>query len=105
VSEPEYLPKISSLSLQEFKDFFGISSVHEHADILSTGGLQLVNDSFISANMIITVFGNSAVLQNISPEYDRVRGLVYELFKTNLTLYTELLRMINRNIPKKHEIH
>jgi|TARA_R110000782_G_scaffold4901_2_gene17125 hypothetical protein len=98
---------ISGLSLQDFKDFLGIPpmSIYGEDDILSDEGLRLLNDSYISTSMAITVFGQSPVLQNISPEYNFARGLVYDLFMTNLSLYTELLTLIRNNSPLKHEIN
>ena len=67
--------------------------------------MHLVKDSFISTNMIMTIFGRSPVLHNISPEYDHARYLVYHLFMTNLSLHVELSRLFQDNIPKKHEIN
>ena len=84
---------ISGLSLQDFKDF------------LSAEGLRLLNDAYMSTSMAITVFGKSPVFQNISPEYDFARGLVYDLFMTNLSLYNELCTLIHRQTPSKHEIN
>mgnify|MGYP003665349016 FL=1 len=107
---------ISGLSLQDFKDFMGIpitgvmtyESVTEGSqshDILSAEGLRLLNDAHMSTSMAITVFGKSPVFQNISPEYNFARGLVYDLFMTNLSLYTELCTLIHRQTPSKHEIN
>ena len=101
---------ISGLSLQDFKDFMGIPITgvmthYESHDILSAEGLRLLNDAHMSTSMAITVFGKSPVFQNISPEYDFARGLVYDLFMTNLSLYTELLTLIRNNSPLKHEIN
>ena len=108
---------ISGLSLQDFKDFMGIpitgvmthyESVTEGSqshDILSAEGLRLLNDAHMSTSMAITVFGKSPVFQNISPEYDFARGLVYDLFMTNLSLYNELCTLIHRQTPSKHEIN
>ena len=101
---------ISGLSLQDFKDFMGIPITgvmthYESHDILSAEGLRLLNDAHMSTSMAITVFGKSPVFQNISPEYDFARGLVYDLFMTNLSLYTELCTLIHRQTPSKHEIN
>jgi hypothetical protein len=103
---------IEGMDLQDFKDFLGISStvpvVGSHIlqeDILSEEGLRLLNDAFISTSMAISVFGQSPVLQNISPEYDFARGLVYDLFMSNLSLYNELCTLIHRQTPSKHEIN
>tara|TARA_R110000744_G_scaffold149477_1_gene262624 strand:- start:246 stop:587 length:342 start_codon:yes stop_codon:yes gene_type:complete len=100
---------ISGLSLQDFKDFMGIPitgvMTYESHDILSAEGLRLLNDAYMSTSMAITVFGQSPVFQNISPEYDFARGLVYDLFMTNLSLYTELCTLIHRQTPSKHEIN
>lgn len=106
------------MDLQDFKDFLGISStvtegsqvpvVGSHIlqeDILSEEGLRLLNDAFISTSMAITVFGQSPVFQNISPEYNFARGLVYDLFMSNLSLYNELCTLIHRQTPSKHEIN
>ena len=101
---------ISGLSLQDFKAFMGIPitgvmTYHESHDILSAEGLRLLNDAHMSTSMAITVFGKSPVFQNISPEYDFARGLVYDLFMTNLSLYNELCTLIHRQTPSKHEIN
>tara|TARA_R110000787_G_scaffold199234_1_gene310296 strand:+ start:322 stop:672 length:351 start_codon:yes stop_codon:yes gene_type:complete len=108
---------ISGLSLQDFKDFIGQSNttstgttISPYAvlgddEILSAEGLRLLDDAYISTSMAITVFGKSPVFQNSSPEYDFARGLVYDLFMTNLSLYTELLTLVRNNSPLKHEIN
>ena len=101
---------ISGLSLQDFKDFMGIPitgvmTYESSHDILSAEGLRLLNDAHMSTSMAITVFGKSPVFQNISPEYDFARGLVYDLFMTNLSLYNELCTLIHRQTPSKHEIN
>ena len=104
------------MDLQDFKDFLGISStvtkgsqvpVHSilQEDILSEEGLRLLNDALISTSMAISVFGQSPVFQNISPEYNFARGSVYDLFMSNLSLYNELCTLIHRQTPSKHEIN
>ena len=107
---------IEGMDLQDFKDFLGISStvtegsqvpVHSilQEDILSEEGLRLLNDALISTSMAISVFGQSPVFQNISPEYNFARGSVYDLFMSNLSLYNELCTLIHRQTPSKHEIN
>ena len=107
---------IEGMELKDFKDFLGIystvtegSQVPVHSilqeDILSEEGLRLLNDALISTSMAISVFGQSPVFQNISPEYNFARGLVYDLFMSNLSLYNELCTLIHRQTPSKHEIN
>jgi len=96
---------ISGLNLDEFKDFLGVDHQSEPSDIVSEDGMTLMNDVFISSNTLIMIFGKSPVLHNKSPEYDYARGLVYDLFMTNLSLYSELTTLFKNSTPEKNKLN
>jgi|DEB0MinimDraft_10_1074344.scaffolds.fasta_scaffold98600_2 hypothetical protein len=93
-----------SLTLDEFNSIFGLTRMHPE-DILSETGLSLLSSTFVSIDMIRTVFALSPIFQNKAPEYDHARGLIYDVFLTLLCLHSELMTIFKLNHPEKSKIH
>jgi hypothetical protein len=93
-----------SLTLDEFNSIFGLTRMNSE-NILSETGLSLLSSTFVSIDMIRTVFALSPIFQNESPEYDHARGLIYDIFMTLMCLHWELTTIFKLNYPEKSKIH
>lgn len=92
------------LTLDEFNSLFGLPRMQSE-DILSETGLTLLSSTFVSIDMIRTIFALSPIFQNEAPEYDHARGLIYDVFLTLLCLHSELMTIFKLNHPEKSKIH
>ena len=87
------------LTLDEFNNLFGFYQMQPE-DILSETGLSLLSSTFVSIDMIRTVFALSPIFQNEASEYDHARGLIYDMFLTLMCLHSELMTIFKINHPE-----